>query len=799
MQRIDQESEKEEIFVSISGPRVVDPTKENTYFVYLETCNHSLFRHVQFNIIWSVNTSDFKLPIFWGSQLTIPELQMKGNAFYKITVSVLGNYPGLLSTNASITVKTTTAPLMAFVPSLYQVYFNQTFCIDGSLSADLGRQQGEMKFLWICSKNNSNGCYVRDRGGGGYTRLEQWLQETTAPSICIPGGSLNPGLYSFTLIVSKDVRKDNQTCVVKLKENQDDTEIIIQSITKPSRIKVLNGFVRTNSKTRFAWSLIPKKGPPYILTFSEYRMTNFFGFTSMPLHASFKNYRRHEQTKCFTIKGQHDLSDKDLCVEVLHRSIPKIGVLKVSPESGLAFVTQFTLDATQGWCMEADNHPLSYRFVYRIPNTQDKITIATVRGHIPRLNNVRMPCGQNTKEILLVTVYVCDWNKLCTDLSTSVTIECPENNTISGITDVTNELQVEMNKRNFQRSLALASIIMKTLEWGHHLSSLDLSKWQPYLLCSKAVIITLEYYSRSLFRVPYLVKEAFDVLRDVMNIFPSEAMPDRIKAALHRLIVVMIELLEEKQCRRMSPFVDFWQVWAGTGLLLRPGDTDCYSLSKTEIKILLMAYELLKKEMASHKRYNQLENTRDSSEALFKLMLTSVDNDYSSTMELLTATKNTFIYATYVYTSALNNDLFSITIMKDVRLAYYVKTGLKTDINSWLCGNEETCHFHRFNVFICIHSPSTFLENSDLKKASLELPLSHVVHLMMWTFDSNLESELNNKSVTILLPNMASIEEEDKLQCVTWNKNLWEATPCLNVKLVQGSFECKCHIKKYIG
>ncbi|XP_076314984.1 uncharacterized protein LOC143227416 [Tachypleus tridentatus] len=335
IQRIDSESGKEKIYVSISGPRTVDPTKENTYFVYLETCNNSLFQRVQLNILWSVNSSDFQLPIFGGTQMTIPKYQMKGNAFYKITVSVLTNYPGLLSTNACITVKTKTAPLMAFVPSLYEIYFNQTFCLDGSLSTDLGRQQGEMKFLWICTKDNGNGCYVRDKNGRGYIRLEQLLQKTSAPSICIQGGLLNPGLYYFMLTVSKDVRNDNQTCVVILKEKQDSVEIVIQRPTEPNRM-VLNGVVRTNRIQNLFW-LTNQSGlhTPDIL---RGKYISFFGFISFPLLRSFHPYRGPLETRCLFIDNQYE-NNKNQCVEVFYKNPPRNGVLKellCIPEKGLS-------------------------------------------------------------------------------------------------------------------------------------------------------------------------------------------------------------------------------------------------------------------------------------------------------------------------------------------------------------------------------------------------------------------------------------------------------------------------------
>ncbi|XP_076330914.1 uncharacterized protein LOC143236500 [Tachypleus tridentatus] len=802
MQRIDPDSGKQKIYLSISGPRVADPTRGNTYFVHLETCNYSLFQQVQFSILWSVNSSDFQLPIFGGSQLTIPKYQMKGNAFYKITVSVLTNYPGLISTNASITVKTTTAPLLAHIPSLYEVYFNQTFCLDGSLSTDLGRQQGKMKFLWICTKHYSNGCYVRDKNGIGHIRLEQWLQKTTMPSICIQGGLLNPGIYSFTLIISKDIRNNNQTCVVNLKEKQDGIEVIIQRVAEPSGTTLLNAIARSDEAKDLRWKLIEKdfdrvKALPHDI------FIRFYGYVSIALYYSILPHKRFGQTMCFALYISDNLSDKHQCVEVLYKSPPRNGVLKVLPKSGLGLITQFTLDATQGWFTEVENHPLSYRFVYGRYKGAEEITIATVKGHVPRVNNVRMPCGQNTKEIFLVSVYVCDWNKICNDSSTSVTIECSHNDTKNEITEVANELQVEINKRNFHRSLALASVIMKTFEWKQHLSSLYLSKRQTYLLCSKAVVNTLEYYSRSLFRVPYLINEVFDVLNDVLNIFPSEAMSDGIKAALHRLIVVMIELLKDTRCHRMSPFEEFWQADAGTDFFTRLGDAKCFSLSEREIKILLEVYEILKREMDLYKRNNLLANKRDSSEALFNLMLTRVHNSYNSgyisTLRQTTSSGNTSIYATLVYTSVLNKELFNIMIGVIETGTYYVITEGEVQQSSWLCGNKKTCRLYSFNLFICIHSPSTFLEESDIKKASLGLPLSPVVHFMMWTSDNELKSVLNNRSITLFLPLLKNTEEMDNLQCVTWNTNLWDRTTCLKVKLRYGKLECRCQAPKYIG
>ncbi|XP_076314790.1 uncharacterized protein LOC143227175 isoform X1 [Tachypleus tridentatus] len=410
-----------------------------------------------------------------------------------------------------------------------------------------------------------------------------------------------------------------------------------------------------------------------------------------------------------------------------------------------------------------------------------------------------MPCGQDTNEILLVSVYVCDWNKICGDFTTSVTIECPQNDTTIGTADVAGELQEEMNKRNFQRSLALASIIMKTFELRQHLSSLDFSKRQIYLLCSKAAINTLEYYSRSLFRVPYLLNEVFDVLSDVLNIFPSEVISDRMKAALHRLIVVMVELLEKKKCRRMSPFSEFWQVGAGTRLLIRPGNAECYSLSERQIKILLNVYELLKREMILYERYNHVANKQDTSEALLNLMLTSVDIDYYSSLELLSTTGNTAFYGSQIYAAGLNNEPFRMFIRRIGSKGFYVVLGIITEINSWLCKNEEKCHLDSFNVFMCIHSPSTFLEESDIKRASLGLPLSPIIHFKIWTLDNELERQLNNKSVIMTFSYLTRIDEVDKPQCIAWNTYLWEATPCLNLEITQERIECNCLIRKYIG
>ncbi|XP_022256194.1 uncharacterized protein LOC111088984, partial [Limulus polyphemus] len=299
------------------GPEVQKQIKMVSYLpavlsAYLTT--DLLEIHINFNTSMVLTTNNCSL-IFDASTI-----QLYG-------LNVLGNYPGLLSTNASITVKTTTAPLMAFIPSLYQVYFNQTFCIDGSLSADLGRQQGELKFLWICSKNNSNGCYVRDRGGRGYIRLEQWLQETTAPSICIPGGLLNSGLYKFTLTVSKDVRKNIHTCVVELKEKNDGVEVIIQRVTEPDQSTLLNAIVRSNTYKFFAWKLM-ENGFYRTRFIANHKTVTFRGYVSVPLYYFSLPYKEFGQIKCLAVRYSYQLLQKGQCVEILYKSPPRNGVLK---------------------------------------------------------------------------------------------------------------------------------------------------------------------------------------------------------------------------------------------------------------------------------------------------------------------------------------------------------------------------------------------------------------------------------------------------------------------------------------
>ncbi|XP_076329268.1 uncharacterized protein LOC143235208 [Tachypleus tridentatus] len=123
------------------------------------------------------------------------------------------------------------------------------------------------------------------------------------------------------------------------------------------------------------------------------------------------------ELRFYTLRNVH--------AQITTRNLLRTGVLHVTPTSGIAVLSKFTVDATIGWGAEESLYPLSYYFTYTYLESPDvSWPLGEIYHDLQCMSDIRLPCGGPT-DTLIVTVSVCDRNYACLDASTKVNIQCP--------------------------------------------------------------------------------------------------------------------------------------------------------------------------------------------------------------------------------------------------------------------------------------------------------------------------------------------------------------------------------------
>ncbi|XP_022254746.1 uncharacterized protein LOC111088557 [Limulus polyphemus] len=312
--------------------------------------------------------------------------------------------------------------------------YKKSFCLNGSYSYDPSKENTSMYYQWMCFLNNGSPCYIT-QDDGGMLRLEQVIGDAVhSPVLCIKDGLPLPQDYNFTLLVKKDTRSAFTSVHVKVIDTDDDTALSI--INKP----YLNNLVNPNRDLNVYYlvngSIIAEYNCPSIIQgfycidfrYMTHYLHDFFG----DLYYVFIPADRMSARRSYFIlfKSLDKLFSNGAHVLTFTTAAdPFIGTLKVIPSEDSALMTDFTLDASEGWWTSIDRYPLTYQFFYVIYGMSTHFHIETDISVLTGVaRNVTLPC--NTKEVILK---VCDVNDLCSNATQPVDVQCTKLETFQDI------------------------------------------------------------------------------------------------------------------------------------------------------------------------------------------------------------------------------------------------------------------------------------------------------------------------------------------------------------------------------
>ncbi|XP_022235610.1 uncharacterized protein LOC111083395 [Limulus polyphemus] len=280
------------------------------------------------------------------------------------------------------------------------VAFSRKFCLDGSGSRDFGNHQGSLSYRWSCSIDGQIGCY---ESGSGGSRLEDVLKnEVFSPVMCVPGGLLPPARYTFTLLVFKGGRQDMVSVMVSIFPD----DKIRTPVTKGKFRKEINPLelqkirLETSDLTSFLYIILVKR-----LKSCYTYIPSYFLKTDDIIEVSLWLPPRCLVPDSLYVYGF--ITFTNVHTEITTRKVPRPGLLHVTPTSGVALFTKFTLDATRGWAAEESLYPLSYYFSYAFPESPDiSWPLGAISHDIPALNDVRLPCGSSCRAMALLGSFI---------------------------------------------------------------------------------------------------------------------------------------------------------------------------------------------------------------------------------------------------------------------------------------------------------------------------------------------------------------------------------------------------------
>jgi hypothetical protein len=278
----------------------------------------------------------------------------------------------LLQNNATILVSVVSSPLQAVIGggSARSLPASATITLDASHSndPDAASPRSGLSHAWSCVTDSGWPCLA----GGSRSALE--LPSVQVASVS--AGVLPPGSYIFTLRVSKDVRVDhtNQTVTVLAEDVALEPAPAVSLFTRspdainPAASVVVSSAVdyAGSGALSYAWSCeSPTRGA----------CSRLWGDPSLLADATLPTLLLNPQGQAgafqigaaltFTLSvsaaGAEQGSAK---VQFTVLDPPSSGALSVSPASGVAAFTAFTLSAS-GWSSGAS--PLSYSFFYVDP------------------------------------------------------------------------------------------------------------------------------------------------------------------------------------------------------------------------------------------------------------------------------------------------------------------------------------------------------------------------------------------------------------------------------------------------
>ncbi|XP_076353527.1 uncharacterized protein LOC143248735 [Tachypleus tridentatus] len=447
-------------FVGILGPRAVDPSQLNVYEADIQDCGTKTFLNKRIVYFWSVNSSDFQVPAPWGPVLSLLPGEMKGGKTYMLTLTVFVDQATVLF-NSSIKIQTSFPPLIAIThTSKLVIGYNQTFCVDGSMSCDPGDKEAKLEYVWTCQKKKAvgyTGCYALT-SKSKRIRLETYLKDAIfLPHFCVPGGLLHVGEYSFTLSVLNKKRIARSTTAVIISCWPD-----IPVVTIPRTVKQLNITPDTGKYLEIPAYLDSKQNALVRWTFendAKYQISDesetsetfvFKGLSrAKPISLTSEYISNIYLNVSIELQVEYPSKNVSLSSHSIHFkgsvNKPRIVFFEVTPPEGNCLLTPFNVKGEVFW-NQKEHTSDSYFIVFHFPT--GAATIYLTPGVQLDLKNLHLPCGSGQKNNrLLISLTACSSGALCARESTELVLNQVANTSgHQGLNSIVQAIQESINK-----------------------------------------------------------------------------------------------------------------------------------------------------------------------------------------------------------------------------------------------------------------------------------------------------------------------------------------------------------------
>ncbi|CAG9333442.1 unnamed protein product [Blepharisma stoltei] len=290
--------------------------------------------------------------------------------------AITGNSTILVSTSASNLIVTLSRPGGSIPP-------NQDLVINGDKSFDPDDKNSALNFTWSCKYTlNSTSCLGKDNN--------VLVSGQTTSSLQIPAQRLIPGAsYDLTLLVSKGARNASATITVEVLNANTDTSVSISmSSTKiTARYQfTADANIQANSSSTLEWSCA---NPP--LTISPNNLSKL----TIPANTLTSGQTYQFQLKItdpagvpYTVYYPVEVNQGASCTDSL----------SISPSTGTALVTSFTMSISG--CTDLDGEDLPLMYAYNL--NQNSINYMLASNQDNSYSTFLMPGSNN------VSVTVCD-------------------------------------------------------------------------------------------------------------------------------------------------------------------------------------------------------------------------------------------------------------------------------------------------------------------------------------------------------------------------------------------------------
>ncbi|XP_076336078.1 uncharacterized protein LOC143239121 [Tachypleus tridentatus] len=401
--------------LTLLGPALVDPHIDVTITVDVDICVDLDLTSSKLQFVWSTNSTDFTLAAFTGSSITVTSDQLSSGHPFIVSVTVSVNGSDTLWGDASRLFVTKKDTLKPWIDPENLVVGNETsyFSLEGTpcpyTDPSLAAER-DFSFEWSCyHQMSTTSCFGEDISTSGETLI-------------VPTGYLEPDRYNITFKVTRINSKAEKQVTVTVRQGNVPVVYVRRDKVgpvNPLKRLVVNAYVTSNIDVTIWWESVVEK---------EFATTSLEGVTpssnprnySNPLierpfpllipsvnskwggllGGAFYKFRLFAEP----LNGE-ERGYADIIVET--NRPPFTGDLEVTPPTGIAFQTPFTLDASKGWRDEPQDYPLKYTFSYELANKDPTTPIKVVTGAPPIVKNVYLPGDSLQTTNVTVAVEVC--------------------------------------------------------------------------------------------------------------------------------------------------------------------------------------------------------------------------------------------------------------------------------------------------------------------------------------------------------------------------------------------------------